>query len=105
DVRVHWDHPEHGPLDHAAVSAIAASSGLSPMLHRWMLIESIAELDRETAALGPVVFVVDVAENLLRADDFVPWLSHSLFAHGVPPSRLCLGIDDDVLAHDDAELV
>lgn len=106
DVRIHWDHPDQGPLDHAVVSATAASAGLSPMLHRWMVVETIAELarGRDSVAPDPVVLVVDIADGLLRSEDFVSWLIETLAAQGVAPQRLCLGIDDDVLAHDDDAL-
>jgi EAL domain-containing protein (putative c-di-GMP-specific phosphodiesterase class I) len=106
DVRVHWDHPARGHLDHTTLHAVAESVHALEKLQRWLLIEAIEELHRHDIDpdATPIVLVVDLAEEFLRSSDFVPWLTGQLVRRDVPPARLCIGIDDDALSDVDPAL-
>jgi diguanylate cyclase (GGDEF)-like protein/PAS domain S-box-containing protein len=106
DVRVRWDHPARGHLDHATLHTVAESVHALEKLQRWLVIETIEELHRHEIdpQATPIVLVVDLVEEFLRSNDFVSWLSGQLGRRAVPPSRLCIGIDDDALSDVDPAL-
>ncbi len=106
DVRVQWEHPTRGHLDHLMLHAVAEAAHLLEKLQRWLLIEAIEELHRHDLdpQAAPIVLVVDLEEEFLRSTDFVPWLERQLVRRDVAPSLLCIGIHDDALCDVDAAL-
>jgi diguanylate cyclase (GGDEF)-like protein len=89
DARLCWNHPEHGPLSHEQLVALAERTGLGARLGGWLLDEAGDRLQSWSGDL-PLTVAVPPSE----ATD--PGLLTAVGESGVPVARLELSVPADI---------
>jgi EAL domain-containing protein (putative c-di-GMP-specific phosphodiesterase class I) len=93
-----WSHPEHGELGPDSFIALAEQSDLIRVLGAWVVEESLRDFaawQRSVPDLD-VALRVNVSPAQLTDGSFVPALRAALVRHGVPGSRLCLELTENL---------
>jgi diguanylate cyclase (GGDEF)-like protein/PAS domain S-box-containing protein len=103
--RVGWNHPEHGPIDHAECLALADRSGAAVSLAAW-LIEIAAERskawwDRFGDRTPPIG--VGLTNSQVADPDLVGTVAGALEAAGIRPASLRLGVPTRAVTADSGE--
>ena len=106
EARLGWEHPALGPLATQDVLTAARRVGLSAPLLSWVLTTVCRDLqqwDGSAAGAAPDFVGVDVALRELLQPELVEIVSDVLASSGLPGSRLCLEITEDIYLGDDSD--
>src|SRR5438128_2089785 len=97
---VRWEHPDRGELLPADFIPAAEESGLIVELGRWVLDQALQQAARWQDAIpgdDPLTVNVNVATAQLAQGDFPRQVASALEESGLPPSSLCLEIDESAI--------
>lgn len=110
---LHWDHPEHGRLDHERCQEILAETGLALPIGRWLLTRACEQLrswaDRFDGGL-PRLYV-ELSREVAADPDLVSSVQEVLTEAGLGADQLWLGMPvqalcmNDGLAEDNLEVL
>ena len=92
--KLHWNHPEQGPLDHPRCLEVLAETGLSLPVGRWMLGQACDQVrtwtDRFTGGL-PKLYV-ELTQEMAGDPDLVSIVRAVLADTTLEPAQLQLGM-------------
>jgi diguanylate cyclase (GGDEF)-like protein/PAS domain S-box-containing protein len=91
---VRWQHPTRGLLTPADFVPTIMSSGMSPMLSRWMLERAISQASRWRHQGHRLTVAVNLAVTDLLNVDLISWLISELGRTQLPPSLLTIEITE-----------
>jgi diguanylate cyclase (GGDEF)-like protein/PAS domain S-box-containing protein len=95
-----WQHHEHGMISPARFIPLAEEAGLIHEIGEWVLVESIASIERWRRAYGiDVELSVNVSPVQFEQRSGLPWLTRVVNA-GLPPGSITIEITEGVLVSD-----
>ncbi|HEX3591680.1 MAG TPA: EAL domain-containing protein [Pseudonocardiaceae bacterium] len=104
-VKVLWDHPESGRIEHAECLRLAEMTGASVPLATWLIDECCEQAKGWWARFGDRTPLVGLGLSVSQvADpDLVATVSTAVQRTGIRPSALCLGVPVDAVAASQGE--
>jgi diguanylate cyclase (GGDEF)-like protein len=99
---VRWTHPVHGRVPPSELVELAEVSGLIQPLTRWVLRRAVAQARWWLDAGLDLTVAVNLSVRNLYDPELVPWVSHLLEDHRLPPDRLAVEITETRLMDDPA---
>jgi EAL domain-containing protein (putative c-di-GMP-specific phosphodiesterase class I) len=101
---IRWRHPQMGLLQPNAFIALAEETGLSVSIGDWMLHEACRQAAAWDAGIDLVV-AVNVSPRQFSHGDLLAVVRNALSESGLPATRLCLEITEQLLLeHTEANL-
>ena len=98
-----WRHSTRGEIPPSTFLPVADELGLSPVLGRWVLEQSCAQVKRwqdQVASARALTLTVNVSRAQLRQPSLIADVANALENSGLDPRRLVLEVSDAVLLDD-----
>lgn len=89
-----WDHPNEGRISPSDFIPIAETSGLMPVLDRYVLHRALSELSEWSGAHSQMGVAVNLSAQTLSRQDTVALVEGALRDNDMPPERLFLEITE-----------